>query len=99
MSLLILAISFDKTISRPSTINNLSNPDACPLESLNKGFNILGHIKRVQTPSMNKMLSREHKIYVTENMMVKSMKEMNKVKSAYRNDYTSSTDNKSMLLY
>ena len=40
-------------------------------------------MKRVQTPSIGKMLPREHKVYMTENMMVKSMKEMNKYKSIY----------------
>jgi len=57
----MLAIDFAKAIPRPSTVGVNITPDFYPLENITKGFNALGHVKKVHTPLLHEMPSRDNR--------------------------------------
>ena len=59
-------------------------PESYPAEDIDKGFGVLGHIKRVQTPSMDKMLARDNKMYyINESANLDPSKEMKKMRGLF----------------
>lgn len=58
-------MKFDKSLSRPETAQSrlATGPEGYPEENVSRGFSVLGHIQRVRSPSMEKMLARDNKMY------------------------------------
>ena len=61
----VIAVNFAKTVPRSSLINFKSFiPEGYPIESVNKGFGLLGHIKKIPTTNLTKMLPRRRILFL-----------------------------------
>ena len=67
-------VNFSKCIPRSTTsIGKRQTPDWYPIEDVKKGFGVLGHIKRVRTPNIEKMMPRNKRPHMNLNLFVKQI--------------------------
>ena len=84
--LFIIAINFSKILPRPSSTTTKLYPtsESYSIEDLNKGFQILGHVRKSKLLSMKQMMPRDDKMYCElESSINNKQKELRKYKRLF----------------
>lgn len=79
-------VALNRVMPRSHTADNKSPncPEFYPIENVNKGVKLLGHVKRPKIPCMRRMVSRDDTMYFsTESPAKDSQKELRKFKRLF----------------